>query len=149
MDRTGRPKLDRWQLLLALTAAPHPERGTHPFAGIGKSAGHHEQHDRQEDPSLPSRTVMDYIPRQDVIEDGVGMEDEPAAGGGCSLLLLPRQLPSPGYSRSCRGSGKPVKAVREFNCSWPCSENEVGACITPGRPARAVRPGAGTRVNIC
>ena len=42
------------------------------------------------------------------------MEDEPAPSGGCSLLLLPRQLPSPGYSRSCRGSGKPVKAVREF-----------------------------------
>jgi hypothetical protein len=68
VDRRGRPKLDRWQPLLALTAAPHPERCAHPFAGIGKSAGHHEQHNRQEVASLPSRTVMDHIPRQDAGE---------------------------------------------------------------------------------
>ena len=58
MDRRGRPKLDRRQPLLTLTAAPHPEGCAYPFAGIGKSAGHHEQHNREEDPSLPSRTVI-------------------------------------------------------------------------------------------
>jgi hypothetical protein len=38
----------------------------------------------------------------------------PGGAAPRSFLLLPRQFPSPGYSPSCRGSGKPVKAVGKF-----------------------------------
>ena len=38
----------------------------------------------------------------------------PGGAAPRSFLLLPCQFPSPGYSPSCRGSGKPVKAVGKF-----------------------------------
>jgi hypothetical protein len=38
----------------------------------------------------------------------------PVGAAPRSFLLLPCQFPSPGYSPSCRGSGKPVKAVGKF-----------------------------------